>query len=130
MKKTDSKLLFDSSAWIEYFFTGKKELIDYVESGEFSLISSVISIYEVGKKLVFEKYSEKEINDALNFIKENSLLIYVDEELAEDALKIYAKYKLHMADSLIYATALKTDSTVITLDNDFKKLNKTIFLGK
>lgn len=44
--------------------------------------------------------------------------------------KISLKYKLPLADSIIYATAKKHDAILWTQDSDFKDLEKVEFIDK
>jgi len=128
MKETESKILVDSSCWVDYFFTGKKSISDYIDSKKFFLISSAISLHEVKKRLLKEKYLKKEIKDATEFMKNHSIIIDVDEIICEKSAEDSFKLKLHTMDSIIYRTAIDNNAKIITLDNDFQKINQAIVL--
>ncbi|MBS3076940.1 PIN domain-containing protein [Candidatus Pacearchaeota archaeon] len=114
----DSKLI-DSSIWLEYIINGGfKDIID----SESSLILSTLSLFEIKKKMLLNKYAKQDIKKSLDFIKSKSLLMSPSVELCEKAADISVKNKLPMADSIIYTTALESKCKVFTLDNHFKNL--------
>ena len=125
---TASKILLDSSAWIEYFLTGKQEIKQIVESNKFILVTSVLSIFEVKRKLLKECYQIKGIDLAIKFMKVNSLMKDITEEICEKAAEDCHKKALHMADGIIYRTALEESAKLVTLDSDFKNLANTMVL--
>jgi predicted nucleic acid-binding protein len=124
MKKTNSKLL-DSSAWLSYFFGENERVKEIVESCSI-LYTQAISLFEIKRK--FLEMSTKKSNSALNFIKERSIILALDEEIAEKAAEVAHETDLHAIDSMICATALVAESTLITLDFDFKGLDQVVIL--
>ena len=121
---TDSKLL-DSSAWLEFVINGAyKEIIE----SDIILFTSALSIFEIKKKLINKKYEEADAIKILNFIKERSIIINADKEIAERAVEISFKYNLATIDSIIYTSALSNNSGFITLDNDFRNLPKATII--
>lgn len=60
----------------------------------------------------------------INYVKKRCLIIDVDSEISEKAVEISMKNKISMADSIIYTTALIKKCKVLTLDNDFRGLEK------
>ncbi|MBI2597770.1 MAG: PIN domain-containing protein, partial [Candidatus Diapherotrites archaeon] len=100
MKETVSKIVVDSSAWIDYFFTGNKKITEIIESENF-LVCSAISLHEVKKKLLREKYSEEEISTALKFMKENRIVADVSEEICEKSATDSINLMLNKIDSII-----------------------------
>ena|SRR3989344_503570 len=120
---TDSKLL-DSSAWLEFAINGAyKEIIE----SDVVLFVSVLSIFEIKKRLITKKYEETDIMKILDFIKSRSIIVDINKEIAERAVEISIKYNLAAIDSIIYTSALSNDAEFITLDNDFRNLpNATI----
>ncbi len=127
MKETVSKIVVDSSAWIDYFFTGNKKITEIIESEHF-LVCSAISLHEVKKKLLREKYSEEEISTALRFMKENSLVAEVSEEICEKSASDSINLSLHTTDSIIYRTAMEHNAKIATLDSDFKNVPQAILV--
>ena len=124
MKKTDSKLI-DSSVWLAYLFNGVHRNI--IESDEVPLLS-VLSLFEIKKKLVKSKIDSNKISRSMEFIRKKSLVVPVSEEITETAVDIALSNNLSLVDSLIYTTAISNNSTLITLDNDFRGLKNTIVL--
>jgi predicted nucleic acid-binding protein len=127
MKKIESKLL-DSSAWLSYFFAQNEEIKGIVESNDI-LYTQTISLFEIKRKFLERQIRKDGLNKALNFIKERSIIVNLDEEIAEKAAEIAYKKKLHAIDSLIYATALSVESMLVTMDLDFKELEGVRILG-
>lgn len=109
----------DSSIWIAYIFgTGSREIIE----SDVIIHTSVLSIFEVKRKLQRENLSQKKINLALNLIKKRAIIHSLDIDLAELASDLANEHKLHAADSIIYASSRKINAPLITMDSDFKGL--------
>ncbi len=109
--------IVDSSGWLEYF-TDSKDAAFFapaIEDAE-NLLVPVITIYEVFKKVLRERGE----NDALQIaaMMQGGQVIALDSARALDA----ARYPLPLADSLIYATALRHGATLWTQDEHFKGL--------
>ena len=119
MKKTYSKLI-DSSVWLAYLFNNSYS--DTIESNEILLLS-VLSLYEVKRKLIKSKIDNNKITRSMEFIKKRSLIIPVSEEICEKAVNLSLEKNLSIVDSIIYATATLNNSILLTLDNDFRGLN-------
>ena len=115
---TDYKLI-DSSVWIGYIVNGNH--IDVMESGEKMLLASV-SLIEISKKLARLGVSAEEIKKKIEHIKMQSTLIPLDESVADKASELVIVKKMPMADSVVYASAILNDATLLTLDNDFRGL--------
>lgn len=120
--------LIDSSIWIEYFIEGNfKEIIESKDI----LNTCILSLFEI--KRVFKKNKSlelKKIKENINFIKQKSILINVNESIVEKAVDIAIKNDISAMDSLIYTSALGNDLEFITLDNDFRGLDKAKVLDK
>ena len=121
---TDSKLI-DSSVWLSYFLNG--EFRDIIEN-ESTLLLSVLSLFEIKKKLAKDSKTSGEISKAIDFIKKRSIIMPINEEIAEKAAEISLKHNLPAADSMIYSTSLLNDSTLYTIDNDFRGFDKVSVL--
>lgn len=89
-----------------------------------NLIIPVITIYEVFKKVLRERGE----NEALQVagMMQNGHVVDLDSALALEA----AHYRLPLADSLIYATAMRHDATVWTQDEHFKDLPNVRFFPR
>lgn len=133
---TDSKFI-DSSVWFGYFIDSSfKEII---ENYDINLFTSVLSLFEVKLKLLKEIHKnknnkdlfvqEQKINLVLGFIKKRSFIIPINEEIANDAAEISIKNKIAAIDSLIYASAIKNKTILVTLDNDFRGLDNVTILS-
>lgn len=115
----------DSSAWLEYFAgTDGADLFELVLSNPEELVVPVITIYEVFKKVLRERGE----NEALQVASQMQAGTTVDltSSLALEA----ARYPLPLADSLIYATALRWNAELWTQDEHFKDLPNVRFFPK
>ncbi|MBU2099762.1 PIN domain-containing protein [Candidatus Micrarchaeota archaeon] len=122
----DSELFLDSCIWIEYFLNKTKETKEIVERERSIIFTSIISIHEIFKKFLKLNKTEKEALEAIKFVEDNSIIIYLDKEIALNAVIAYKKYKLHTIDSLIYSSATtKTKAVFVTADKDFHKTPNT-----
>jgi toxin FitB len=112
--------LIDSSIWIDYLINGNhKELIEKEEK----LLLATISLIEIKKKLSKLKVPFKEINNKLDYIKKHSIIINLDEKIAEKASELVIEKELPIADSIVYASARINNALLLTLDNDFRGLD-------
>ena len=116
---TDSEF-FDSTIWIDYLIKGSfKEKIEKEEV--FCL--SAISLFEIKRKFLRDKkLSKKEIEEKISFIKSKSIIININEKIAEKAPEIAEEKGLGAVDAIIYTTAILNNATLLTLDNDFRNL--------
>lgn len=122
---TDSEL-FDSTIWLDYLIKGNFK--DKIEKEEIFMLSS-LSLFEIKRKLLKNKeLRKKEIDEKMSFIKGKSNIINVDELIAEKASEIAEEHDLGAADAIIYATALLNNATLLTLDNDFRRLDNVRIL--
>ena len=115
----------DSSGWLEYF-TGSDRASLFapaIEDTE-NLIVPVISVYEVFKKVLRERGED----DALQVASMMQVghLIEVDFALALEA----GRHPLPLADSLIYATAMRQQATLWTQDEHFKNFPNVRYFPK
>ncbi|HLD79397.1 MAG TPA: PIN domain-containing protein [Candidatus Nanoarchaeia archaeon] len=122
---TDSKLI-DSSVWLEYLIHGKYK--DLFETKEI-LHLSVLSLFEIKRKLIRDKFNANEIITALEFIKKRMLIAPVSAEISNKAVELSLQYKLGAMDALIYASAALHPAVLITCDNDFRKLPEVTILS-
>lgn len=117
--------LIDSSIILSYFFDGKyKEIIE----GEQNISISAITLFEIKKKLLERNITERLVNEKIDYIKSRVIILDVNEKIAEMAAELSKKYNLPSADSLIYASSLKNNLTLLTKDNDFHGLSKVKIL--
>lgn len=107
----------DSSGWLEYFVdSGRAELFAPAIEDTHNLIVPVISIYEVFKKVLRERSEDDALQAASTM--QTGRIVDLDMSLALES----ARHALPLADSIIYATALRFDATLWTQDKDFLEL--------
>lgn len=115
----------DSSGWLEYFAGSDRASLfaTAIEDTE-NLIVPVISVYEIFKKVLRERGED----DALQVASMMQVghLIEVDFALALEA----ARHPLPLADSIIYATAMRQQATLWTQDEHFKNLPNVRYFPK
>lgn len=111
--------IVDSSGWIEYFKGGKnaKKFRDLIHDLE-NLIVPSISIYEVYKKFLADVDETEAIKVVAQMRK--GKVLDLNEYLAIWAAKLSKDFKIPMADSIILASSFATNSTLYTMDSDFK----------
>lgn len=125
---TDIRIFLDSSAWLGYIIGNIPQSKKYIDSQEAILYTSIISIHEIFKRLKKLGKPEKEINSAIFFIENNSIIVNLNKEIAILAAVNCEKHRLHTIDSLIYSSAMHTDAQFLTADSDFKNAPKAIIL--
>jgi len=115
----------DSSAWLEYLAgTDRSELFAEAIEDTARLIVPAISIYEVYKK-VFREKGEDMAAQVFGLMSLGNI-VELDAALALEA----ARHPLPMADSIIYATALRHDATLWTQDAHFNGIKGVRYFGK
>jgi predicted nucleic acid-binding protein len=113
--------IVDTSLWLEYFAgteAGKTVAASIKNTDE--LIVPTITLYEAFKKILLEKNEEAAKFAVVNMKRGN--VISLNDELSINAAKISKDKKLPMADSIIYATALKYGCILWTQDSHFTGL--------
>lgn len=121
--------LVDSSAWIEWLADGA--LAPRLEA-EFPLpgtcvVPTIVQL-EVSKWLFRERTKE----EASAFVAYSRECVVVDltTTIAVGAAEMGLSRKLAIADAIIYATAIETDSDLLTCDAHFKGLPGVVYLEK
>jgi predicted nucleic acid-binding protein len=119
----------DSSCWIEYLMDSPigKNVASIIETPE-ELVVPTITLYEVYKKLVREK-DEKYALDVVHYMQTGKV-ITLDVDLSVLAAKTSMIHGLSMADSIIYATALRYDAELWTADKHFKDISDIHYFPK
>ena len=105
--------LVDSSGWLEYFAGSRNAQIfaPAIENTE-ELIVSTINIYEIFKKILTER-DETSALEAVG-VMQQAKVIDVNLSISIQAAILSRQYKLPMADSLIYTTAIQNDAMLWT----------------
>ncbi|MEK6892584.1 MAG: PIN domain-containing protein [Nanoarchaeota archaeon] len=120
----DSKLL-DSSIWLGYFLYG--EFSEIIEKEDF-LYLSVLSLFEVQKKLNKTSLRKEDIEKGVLLMRGKSIILDLTEEIADKAVDISIEKDMPSIDSMIYATSLSKNMKVYTKDNDFRGLTNAVVL--
>jgi len=112
----------DSSAWLSYFAGDNNagEFATPIEDIEKLLIPS-ITLTEVFKCIMRQRGEDAALQVVAHM--QQGKVVALDSALAIDAAVVGLKYKLPLADSIIYATASKFSAVVWTQDADFKALS-------
>jgi predicted nucleic acid-binding protein len=121
--------VIDTSLWIE-FFAGTplddaivNALLDIDE-----MYVPTICLYEVRKKFLNDNDAVKAV--AAIEIMKKGMVVSIDSEIALLASDISKQYKLPMADSIIYATAVMRDAELYTQDKHFENLDRVHYFSK
>jgi predicted nucleic acid-binding protein len=118
--------LVDSSGWIEYLTDGRKAdlFAPFLEVEEFLLVPSIV-FYEVYKKLLAVSEANPAIRTApWRFVSHalRATNAVFDADIALKAVEVSRKYKLAMADAIIFSTAQFHNANLITSDSHFTGL--------
>ena len=111
----------DSSAWLSYL-AGDNNASKFalpIEDIENLLVPS-ITLTEVFKCIMRQRGEDAALQVVAHM--QQGKVVELDAALAIDAAVVGLKYKLPLADSIIYATASKFSAVVWTQDADFKAL--------
>jgi predicted nucleic acid-binding protein len=119
----------DSSAWIEWLSktaTGKQVNAQIPEIFE-CVIPTIVQL-EVFKWLERELSS----SEAQGFLAYTTFgqVVVLDTNIAKEAARISAEFKLSTADAIIYATARLSDSDLLTCDRHFEHLPHVTYVHK
>lgn len=115
----------DSSGWLEYFAdTDRAHHFAPALEDSGNLIVPVISIYEVFKKVLRERGEDAAIQIAA--MMQGGEVVDLDSGLALEA----ARLPLPLADSLIYAAAMRRGAILWTQDEHFKDLPGVRYFAK
>ena len=111
--------LVDSSGWLEYFTKGKNadRFAAAIEDTE-NLIVSTLNIYEVFKKVISQRDEDAALEAVA--IMQQAKVQEVTSSIAMQAAKFSHIFKIPLADSIIYITAVENNAVVWTQDADFK----------
>lgn len=115
----------DSSGWLEYFTDSDRAsfFAPAIEDAD-NLLVPVITLYEVCKKVLRERGENAALQIAS--MMQTGRVVDLDSALALEAMC----HPLPLADSLIYATALRHGATLWTQDEHFKDLPQVRFFAR
>jgi len=119
----------DSSAWLSYFAGDNNANIFAapIENIERLLVPS-IALTEVFKCILRQRDEDMALEAIAHM--EQGQVISLDAHIAVSAAYYGHRYKLPLADSIIYATAQKFDAILWTQDKDFENLKKVKYFPK
>lgn len=122
-------IVFDTSAWIEYFqgTTLGKKVESYLNTKE-EIITPSICIAELKHKLLKDNIKEKEIAYTLDYMFTRSKIITLTADIALLSADNKVKFKLYLIDAIIYSTMQYLNSKLLTKDHHFKDLENVEFL--
>lgn len=129
--RNGERVLIDSSGWIEYFSNGRlcSAFSNYIENANpANTVSSPIIIYEVYKKLK-TVFGEDTAIEATAHIQSYTHVMEINQNVALKAADLSLERKISMADSFILATAVLTNSKVVTSDEHFKDMKEAIYIN-
>lgn len=121
--------LLDSSVWLAHLFEANQDCTKLIESDTL-LFASILTLFEVKKKLLKEKFEQENIINSIDFIKKRAIIVNLNEEIVNLAVEVAIKNHLAAIDSLVYASALKVGAKFITADNDFRGLEDVEIVEK
>lgn len=121
--------VIDSVGWIEYFAAGPLS----TEYGEYlrvldDIITPTIVMYEVYKKILRDVDRRHASIAAAQMM--NTQVVPLDSRIACSAAEYSYKYRLPMADAIVYATAQAAGAIVITSDQHFQGLPDVEYIAK
>ena len=113
--------VIDSSAWLSYF-AGDNNAGKFAAAIEDigNLLVPSITLTEVFKCVMRQRGEDAALQVVAHM--QQGKVVALDDTLAMDAAVLGLKYKLPLADSIIYATACKFNAVVWTQDKDFRTL--------
>jgi toxin FitB len=121
--------IVDSSAWLSYFADdGNARYFAEPIENTAALIVPSITLTEVFKVIL--RQQDEDVALAAIAQMEQGQVVVLDSHLAIDVAYYVIKYKLPLADSIIYATAMKHDAIIWTQDDDFESLNSVKYFPK
>jgi toxin FitB len=123
-------IVFDSSAWLEFFSDGPhaEELGTRLRHPS-AIVTPTVALYEVYKWIKRERSEEEAIHAAAAMKK--TRIADLSDQIALTAADLSLSHKLAMADSIILATARAHDAELLTLDSDFEGIaGVTVFSRK
>lgn len=113
--------LVDSSAWLEFFKNSPnaRHFSAIIENTE-ELIVSPINYFEIYKK-VLQDFGPDDAKRAIGFLNQGKN-IEISNSIALEASELALSHHLHMADSILLATANSVDAIFWTMDAHFKDI--------
>ena len=123
-------VLIDSWAWIEYFKGSKSggQVKEIIEDSDERAVISAVNVAEV-YGWILRYYDEGVAEEKRAAMRERAFVCDVDEEIAVEAARTKQQKKWGLGDAIVFATAKKSEATIVTGDPHFRDLENVIFLG-
>lgn len=119
----------DSSIWLAHLVDASEVASALLESEEI-IYCSILTLFEVKKKLITSRMNQEEVATAVRFIRQRAIIININEEIIDVAVDIAVAEGLSAIDSLLYASALSVNTIFVTADNDFRGLPQVQVIEK
>ncbi|MDR2630902.1 MAG: type II toxin-antitoxin system VapC family toxin [Spirochaetaceae bacterium] len=121
--------IVDSSLWLEYFAgTDTGNMVSKTIENIGELIVPSIVLYEVFKKLLLETTEDNALF-CIAHMKQGKI-INLGDTLSLSVARLGVKFKLPMADSIIYAVTIKYEGILWTQDRHFSGLDFVKYFEK
>ena len=123
------KNVVDSSGWLEFFADGPNASVfagPILDTG--NLIVPAVCLYEVIKAVAVRRGTSAAMQAVAHMYAGH--VVDMDADLSISAANVSISHRLDMADSMILATAMRTDSTLWTQDADFASMDGVRFFPK
>lgn len=127
-----TKIVIDSSAWIEYFSGTEKgkQVRDHLNNAEGEIFTTGLIVAEVTSKFLRENQN---ISDLLQALKSIAKIVQFDFQMGTLSAEIFVKQrktqtKFGLADAHVAAAAEIIQGKTITCDNDFNGLRAAIII--
>lgn len=119
----------DSSAWLAYFADepNASEFEAIIADSELLVVPTIV-LYEVFRVVLREK-GEDEAFQVISAMLQGRV-VDLDLELSLEAAAVGQREKLAMADSIIYATAVRHEAVLWTQDEHFEGMAQVEFRRK
>ncbi len=126
------EIVFDTSAWIEYFIGSQKgeKVNEYLSDSKNEILTPFIVLLELSYKSEKENWS---IEKYLKFIKSKSTIVGINDLFILEFGKIYNNMKkrnkdIGLADAVILTTSKLKNAQILTSDFHFHKESNAIIL--
>jgi predicted nucleic acid-binding protein len=121
--------LVDTSAWIEWLIDSRngKAIAAALPQRDEWLVPTIVQL-ELAKWLTREVGEDKA--DQVIAFTEKCVVVPLDTRLALAAAEVSTRYKLAIADAIIYATAQMQGADIVTCDQHFEGLPGALLIPK
>ena len=119
----------DSSGWLEFFASGPNASMFAPSIQDIkTLVVPAITLTEVFKRILLQKDEPGALQAVTQMLQ--GQVVPLNSELAIEAGRLGHELKIHLADSIILATARHHQATLWTQDEDFKSIPGVRYIPK